>query len=77
MLTYPNSKLYSIFAVANLLTYCGQISLQSAAVKTAIFLTNRHLWGITFTLLAIVPLINLQKKNWKITSDTFNLKFSF
>ena len=48
----PISKLHSILAVANLLDhnnkshicYCGQISLQSAAV----FLTIRHLWGNTY-----------------------------
>ena len=52
----PISKLLSILAVANLLAhnnksqicYCGQISLQSAAV----FLT---LLGVTFILLAMVP----------------------
>ena len=45
------SKLHSILAVANLLAhnnksqicYCGQISLQSAAVLTAVFLTIWHL----------------------------------
>ena len=48
----PISKLHSILAVANLLAhnnksqicYCGQISLQSAAVN-CIFSDNTHLWG--------------------------------
>ena len=48
----PVSKLHSILTVANLLVhnniskicYCGQISLQSAAVN-CIFLTMWHLWG--------------------------------
>ena len=56
----PISKLRSILAVANLLAhnnksqicYCGQISLQSAAV----FLTPL---GVTLILLAMVSLLSL------------------
>ena len=48
----PISKLQSILAVANLLAhnnksqicYCGQISLQSAAVNCS-FMTILHRWG--------------------------------
>ena len=51
----PISKLHSILAVANLLAhnnksqlwYCGQISLQSAAVNCS-FLKICHLWGNTY-----------------------------
>ena len=69
-------ELVTILAVANLLAhnnisqicYCGQISLQSAAV----FLIIRQLWGVTFILLAMVhflgaPLIAvpaLNLANW-------------
>ena len=53
------SKLHSILAVANLLAhnnksqicYCGQISLQSAAVNCSF---SDNLRGVIFTLLAIV-----------------------
>ena len=49
----PISRLHSILAEANLLAhnnisqicYCGQNSLQSAAVVTSVFLTIWHLWG--------------------------------
>ena len=55
---FPISKLHSILAVANLLAhnnksqicYCGQISLQSAAVNCS-FLTPL---GVTLILLAMV-----------------------
>ena len=55
----PISKLHSILAVANLLAhnnknqicYCGQISLQSAAVN---FLTNVTPLGVPFILLAMI-----------------------
>ena len=58
----PISKLHSILAVANLLAhnnishicYCGQISLQSAAVKCS-FSNNLIPLGVTFILLAMVP----------------------
>ena len=57
----PISKLHSILAVANLLAhnnksqigYCGQISLQSAAVNCR-FSDNLTLLGVTFILLAMV-----------------------
>ena len=55
----PILKLHSILAVANLLAhnnisqicYCGQISLQSAAVISAVFLITLE---VTFILLAMV-----------------------
>ena len=55
----PISKLHSILAVANLLDhnnksqicYCGQISLQSAAVNCS-FSDNLTPLGVTFILLA-------------------------
>ena len=54
----PISKLHSILAIANLLAhnnksqicYCGQISLQSAAVNCS-FSDNLTLLGVTFILL--------------------------
>ena len=57
----PISKLHSILAVANLLAhnnisqicYCGQISLQSAAVNCS-FSDNLTPLGVTFILLAMV-----------------------
>ena len=57
----PISKLHSILAVANLLAhnnksqicYCGQISLQSAAVNCS-FLDNLKPLGVTYILLAMV-----------------------
>ena len=57
----PISKLLSILAVANLLAhnnisqicYCGQISLQSAAVNCS-FSDNLTPLGVTFILLAMV-----------------------
>ena len=60
----PISKLHSIFAVANLLAhnnkiqicYCGQISLQSAAVN-CIFLAILGPLGVTFILLSMVPVL--------------------
>ena len=56
------SKLHSNLAVANLLAhnnkskncYCGQISLQSAAVNCS-FSDNLTPLGVTFILLAMVP----------------------
>ena len=50
---WPISKLHSILAVANLLAhnnisqicYCGQISLQSAAVNCSFSDNLQHLWG--------------------------------
>ena len=53
--------LHSILAVANLLAhnntskicYCGQISLQSAAVNST-FSDNLAPWGVPFILLAMV-----------------------
>ena len=58
----PNSKLHLILAVANLLAhnnrsqiyYCGQISLQRAAVNCS-FSDNLTPLGVTFILLAMVP----------------------
>ena len=55
-------KLHSTLAVANLLAhnnisqicYCSQISLQSAAVNCS-FSENLTLLGVTFILLAMVP----------------------
>ena len=55
------SKLHSILAIANLLVhnnisqicYCGQISLQSAAVNCS-FSDNLISLGVTFILLALV-----------------------
>ena len=57
----PISKLHSMLAVANLLAhnnksqicYCGQISLQSAAVNKG-FSDNLTFLGVTFILLAMV-----------------------
>ena len=57
------SNLYSILTVANLLAYnnisqicyCGQISLQSAAVN-CIFSDNQTPSGVTYILLAMIPL---------------------
>ena len=57
----PVSKLHSILVVANLLAhnnisqicYCGQISLQSAAVNCS-FSDNLTPLGVTFILLAMV-----------------------
>ena len=57
----PISKLHSILSVANLLAhnnisqicYCGQISLQSAAVNCS-FSDNQTPLGVTFILLAMV-----------------------
>ena len=57
----PISKLHSTLAVANLLAhnnisqfcYCGQISLQSAAVN-CYFSDNLTPLGVTFVLLAMV-----------------------
>ena len=57
LFTCPFSKLHSILAVTNLFShnnisqicYCDQISLQSAAVNCS-FLTNWHLWRVTFIL---------------------------
>ena len=59
----PISKLHSILAVANLLAhnnksqicYCGQISLQSAAVNCS-FSDNPTPLGVTFILLTMVNL---------------------
>ena len=64
----PFSKLHLILAVANLLAhnnisqicYCGQISLQSAAVNSS-FSDILSPLGVTFILLAMVPVH--QKKN--------------
>ena len=58
----PISKLHSILAVANLLAhnnksqicYCGQISLQSAAVNCSFFWQSDS-FGVTFILLEMVP----------------------
>ena len=62
---FPISKLHSILAVANLLAhnnksqicYCGQISLQSAAVNCS-FSDNLTPLGVSFILLAIVHVIS-------------------
>ena len=61
----PISKLHSILAVANLLAhnnksqicYCGQISLQSAAVNCS-FSDNVTPLGVTFILLAMLQYAN-------------------
>ena len=61
---FPISKLHSILAVANLLAhnnksqicYCGQISLQSAAVNCS-FSDNLTPLGVTFILLAMVHIL--------------------
>ena len=61
---FPISKLHSILAVANLLAhnnksqicYCGQISLQSAAVNCS-FSDNLTPLGVTFILRSMVPSI--------------------
>ena len=67
----PISKLHSILAAANLLAhnnksqicYCGQISLQSAAVNCSIS-DNLAPLGVTFILLAMVHLaIRMSKKS--------------
>ena len=58
----PISKLHSILAVANLLAhinispicYCGQLSLQSAAVDCS-FSDNLTPLGVALILLAMVP----------------------
>ena len=60
--TFQISKLHSILAIANLLAhnnisqicYCGQFSLQSAAVNCS-FSDNLTFFGVTFILLAMVP----------------------
>ena len=60
LINLPISKLHSILAVANLLAhnnisqicYCGQISLQSAAVILTIWL-----FGVTFIFLLVMVLI--------------------
>ena len=59
----PFLKVHSILAVANLLAhnnisqicYCGQISLQSAAVHCSFSDNLTHL-GVTFILLAMVAI---------------------
>ena len=64
----PISKLHSILPVANLLAhnsisqicYCGQISLQSAAVNYS-FSYNIIPLGVTFNLLAMVPILYVFK----------------
>ena len=61
----PISKLHSIIAVANLLAhnnksqirYCGQISLQNAAVNCT-FSDNLAPLGVTLILLAMVLMID-------------------
>ena len=66
----PISKLHSILTVANLLAhnnisqicYCGQISLQSAAVNCS-FSDNLTSLGVSFILLAIVHIIETYQKN--------------
>ena len=69
----PISKLHSMLAVANLLAhnnksqicYCGQISLQSAAVNCS-FPDNLTPLEVTFILLAMVHLTNsdLRTRLW-------------
>ena len=64
----PISKLHSILAVANLLAhnnksqicYCGQISLQSAAVNCSFPDTLTSL-GVAFILLAMVHIEGIDK----------------
>ena len=69
----PISKLHSNLAVANLLAhnnisqicYCGQISLQSAAVNCS-FSDNLTVLGVTFILLAMVHSSHCCRKfNWR------------
>ena len=67
----PISKLHSILAIANLLAhnnksqicYCGQISLQSAAVNCS-FSDNLTPLGVTFILLAMVQVYNVRHKDF-------------
>ena len=64
-----NLKVHSILAVANLIAhnnmnqicYCGQILLQSAAVKCS-FSDNLAPMGVTFILLAVVPFLDINKR---------------
>ena len=66
----PILKVHSILAVVNLLAhnnisqicYCGQISLQSAAVNCSFF-DNLKPLGVPFILLAMVPLIEFEFEN--------------
>ena len=67
----PISKLHSILTVANLLAhnnklqicYCGQISLQSAAVNCS-FSDSLTPLGVPFILLAMVQLNFALTHNW-------------
>ena len=71
----PISKLHSILAVTNLLAhnnisqicYCGQISIQSAAVTVS---DNLTILRVTFILLAMV---HLQKRYPKLVKLNLNL----
>ena len=74
----PISKLHSILAVANLLAhnnisqicYCGQISLQSAAVSCCLSDDLTPL-GVTLILLVMVPFIS-QKQVFKNSGQSFS-----
>ena len=77
----PISKVHSIFAVDNCLwrlahnnineiCYCGQISLQSAAVN-CIFSDNLTSLGVTLILLAIAPFHNTWGEEWLFRRNIF------
>ena len=73
----PISKLYSVFAVANLLAhnnksqicYCGQIALESGSVNCS-FSENLTPLGVSFILLAgdaifVLSCRKIAEKPWK------------